>query len=151
MSINKESDIAANLQIGPTDLGMVRIYVEGEGIELPLDFDPDEATEIAEGDHGDELWVRAVALSLDGGEHRILRACKRDEEGVALRVDLVAAVRRERGAKQPSVVGEHVGVAVAKLLDEPRRALDVGEEEGDGSGRQLPHSRPSEAPCGREF
>ena len=48
MSINKESDIAANLQIGPTDLGMVRIYVEGEGIELPLDFDPDESTEIAE-------------------------------------------------------------------------------------------------------
>ena len=48
MGINKESDIAANLQIGPTDLGMVRIYVEGEGIELPLDFDPDEATEIAE-------------------------------------------------------------------------------------------------------
>ena len=48
MSINKESDIAANLQIGPTDLGMVRIYVEGEGIELPLDFDPDEATEIVE-------------------------------------------------------------------------------------------------------
>ena len=48
MGINKESDVAANLQIGPTDLGMVRIYVEGEGIELPLDFDPDEATEIAE-------------------------------------------------------------------------------------------------------
>lgn len=48
MGINKESDIAANLQIGPTDLGMVRIYVEGEGLELPLDFDPDEATEIAE-------------------------------------------------------------------------------------------------------
>ncbi|MFV0410375.1 MAG: DUF6324 family protein [Paracoccus sp. (in: a-proteobacteria)] len=48
MSINSESDIAANLQIGPTDQGMVRIYVEGEGIELPLDFDPDEAAEIAE-------------------------------------------------------------------------------------------------------
>ena len=48
MGINKESDVAANLQIGPTDLGMVRIYVEGEGLELPLDFDPDEATEIAE-------------------------------------------------------------------------------------------------------
>ncbi|MDO5371219.1 DUF6324 family protein, partial [Paracoccus sp. (in: a-proteobacteria)] len=40
MGINKESDVAANLQIGPTDLGMVRIYVEGEGVELPLDFDP---------------------------------------------------------------------------------------------------------------
>lgn len=48
MGINSESDIAANLQIGPTDHGMVRIYVEGEGIDLPLDFDPDEATEIAE-------------------------------------------------------------------------------------------------------
>lgn len=49
MGIDKESDIAANLQIGPTSAGMVRIYVEAEGgIELPLDFDPDEAEEIAE-------------------------------------------------------------------------------------------------------
>ena len=48
MSINSQSDIAANLQIGPTDRGMVRIYVEGENVDLPLDFDPEEATEIAE-------------------------------------------------------------------------------------------------------
>jgi hypothetical protein len=49
MGIDKQSDIAANIQIGPTDHGMVRIYVEAEGgIELPLDFDPDEAEEIAE-------------------------------------------------------------------------------------------------------
>lgn len=48
MSINSESDIAANLQIGPTDHGMVRIYVEAENVDLPLDFDPDEAEEIAE-------------------------------------------------------------------------------------------------------
>ncbi|PWE30525.1 hypothetical protein DDZ14_15325 [Maritimibacter sp. 55A14] len=48
MGIDKESDIAANLQIGPTTLGMVRLYVEAEGLELPLDFDPDEAEEIAE-------------------------------------------------------------------------------------------------------
>lgn len=49
MGIDKESDIAANLQIGPTSAGMVRIYVEAEGgVELPLDFDPDEAEEIAE-------------------------------------------------------------------------------------------------------
>ena len=27
MGINKQSDIEANLQIGPTDIGMVRIYV----------------------------------------------------------------------------------------------------------------------------
>ncbi|SET73286.1 DUF6324 family protein [Paracoccus homiensis] len=48
MSINNQSQIAANLQVGPTDQGMVRIYVEAEGIDLPLDFDPEEATEIAE-------------------------------------------------------------------------------------------------------
>ncbi|NCO21562.1 MAG: hypothetical protein GW905_06065 [Rhodobacterales bacterium] len=48
MGINSESEIAANLQIGPTDQGMVRIYVEGDGVDLPLDFDPDEAEEIAE-------------------------------------------------------------------------------------------------------
>mgnify|MGYP000303643644 CR=1 FL=1 len=48
MGINSENDVAANLQIGPTTLGMVRIYVEGDGIDLPLDFDPDEAEDIAE-------------------------------------------------------------------------------------------------------
>ena len=48
MGINDPSDISANLQIGPTSLGMVRLYVEGEGVSLPLDFDPEEAEEIAE-------------------------------------------------------------------------------------------------------
>lgn len=56
MGIDKQSDLAANIQIGPTSLGMVRIYVEGEGIELPLDFDPEEAEEIAE-----ELMAAAEA------------------------------------------------------------------------------------------
>lgn len=56
MGINSESDTAANLQIGPTTLGMVRIYLEGDGIDLPLDFDPDEAEEIAE-----ELRAAAAA------------------------------------------------------------------------------------------
>lgn len=48
MGINSESDLSANLQIGPTTLGMVRIYIEGDGIDLPMDFDPEEAIEIAE-------------------------------------------------------------------------------------------------------
>jgi Family of unknown function (DUF6324) len=49
MGIDKQSDIAANIQIGPTDKGMVRIYIEADGgVELPLDFEPDEADEIAE-------------------------------------------------------------------------------------------------------
>ena len=56
MGINDESDIAANLQIGPTDKGMVRIFVEGDGIEIPMDFDPSEAEEIA-----DEIRAAAIA------------------------------------------------------------------------------------------
>jgi hypothetical protein len=48
MGINTERDIEANLQIGPTDTGMVRIYVEAEGAEIPMDFSPDDAEEIAE-------------------------------------------------------------------------------------------------------
>ena len=48
MGINKQSDIEANLQIGPTDIGMVRIYVSGGGSEIPMYFDPEEADEIAE-------------------------------------------------------------------------------------------------------
>lgn len=48
VGINSESEIAANLQIGPTSEGMVRLYVTGEGVDLPFDFDPEEAEEIAE-------------------------------------------------------------------------------------------------------
>ncbi|MBM1631466.1 hypothetical protein JQV27_01340 [Sulfitobacter mediterraneus] len=48
MGINTERDIEANLQIGPTDAGMVRLFVEGDGIEIPMDFTPEEAIEIAE-------------------------------------------------------------------------------------------------------
>ncbi|WP_108257703.1 DUF6324 family protein [Mangrovicoccus ximenensis] len=48
MGINDESDLSADLQIGPTSLGMVRIFVAAEGQEISMDFEPDEAEEIAE-------------------------------------------------------------------------------------------------------
>lgn len=48
MGINTERDLEANLQIGPTTDGMVRLFIEGNGVEIPLDFEPDEAIEIAE-------------------------------------------------------------------------------------------------------
>jgi hypothetical protein len=63
MGIDKQSDIAANIQIGPTSLGMVRIYIEAEGVELPLDFDPEEAEEIAE-----ELRAAAERARVMGGK-----------------------------------------------------------------------------------
>ena len=56
MGINNERDIEANLRIGPTDQGMVRIFVEADGVEVPMDFDPEEAEEIA-----DEIRAAAIA------------------------------------------------------------------------------------------
>ena len=66
MGINSESEVAANLQIGPTDQGMVRIYVEGTGVDLPLDFDPEEAEEIAE----DLMAAAEAAREIAGGGNK---------------------------------------------------------------------------------
>ncbi|MGE4610448.1 MAG: DUF6324 family protein [Paracoccaceae bacterium] len=55
MGINSESEVAANLQIGPTNLGMVRLFIDTGKFEIPLDFEPEEAEEIAE-----ELRAAAV-------------------------------------------------------------------------------------------
>lgn len=61
MGINKETDIEANLQIGPTSTGMVRIYVEGGGVEIPMDFEADEAEEIADEIRAAAARARAMA------------------------------------------------------------------------------------------
>ena len=60
MGIDTERDIEANLQIGPTDTGMVRIFVEANGIEIPMDFDPEEADDIAEEIRAAAVAARAV-------------------------------------------------------------------------------------------
>ncbi len=59
MGINTERDIETNLQIGPTDQGMVRLFVEADGAEIPMDFTPEEALEIAE-------EIRAAANAVQG-------------------------------------------------------------------------------------
>lgn len=53
--INKQSDEVTDLQIGPTNRGMVRIYVTSSNIDLPMDFSPEEARNIA-----DELNASAL-------------------------------------------------------------------------------------------
>jgi ArsR family metal-binding transcriptional regulator len=64
MGIDKQSDIAADIQIGPTDQGMVRIYIAAEGgVDLPLDFDPEEADEIAEELRAAAEAARAIGSS----------------------------------------------------------------------------------------
>ena len=56
MGINDESEIEANLQIGPTDEGMVRLFIQAGDTEIPMDFEIDEANEIAE-----EIMAAALA------------------------------------------------------------------------------------------
>ena len=48
MGINTPSDIVADIQIAPTSEGLVRIFVSAKNIEIPMDFTPEEAREIAE-------------------------------------------------------------------------------------------------------
>ena len=62
MGIDKESELEANLQVGPTTLGMVRIFVEGDGLEVPMDFEPDEADEIADEIKAAAGRARALAM-----------------------------------------------------------------------------------------
>ena len=67
------------------------------------------------------------------GRDRIRGTSKGHEEGISLRVDLDAAVARNRVPEQAPVLGQHLCIPVPQLMQEPRRALDVGEEKGDGS------------------
>ncbi len=66
MGLNSESEVAADLQIGPTDQGMVRIYVTAPDVDLPMDFEPDDALAIAE-----ELIAAAeLARKAGSGQNR---------------------------------------------------------------------------------
>ena len=61
MGINTPSDKEATLRIGATDTKMVRIFVSNSVGEIPMDFFPDEAEEIAL-----ELMAAASACRKDG-------------------------------------------------------------------------------------
>jgi hypothetical protein len=77
------------------------------------------------------------ALGGNRGKHSLAGVLEGDEEGVSLRVDLVARVLLEHAAKKPGVVGEHLAIPSAQHLHQRRRRLDVGEQERDCAARQL--------------
>jgi hypothetical protein len=79
------------------------------------------------------------SLSLVRCYERILRPGERDEEGVALRVDLDPTMPGEGLAQDLPMLSERVCIGIAELVEQLRRALDVGEEEGDGAGGELAH------------
>jgi hypothetical protein len=95
--------------------------------------------------HLDSLGPGVRSKRALGGRRRvdsILRPAKGDEERVTLAVDLLATVRGEGGAQELLVIGEHLPVTLAQPLEQPRRALDVREQEGDGAALKLRREPP---------
>jgi hypothetical protein len=91
--------------------------------------------------HANTDWAAQRSLSFLGSSEGIVRLRENDEEGVPLRVHFDAGVARERLAQHTAVLGERLDVVVAELVQQPRRALDVGEEKRDGATRKLPHGQ----------
>jgi hypothetical protein len=82
-------------------------------------------------------------LDLDRRGEGVAGAAEGDEERVALRVDLLAPVRGEDLPQQPLLVGQQFAVpSPAELLEQPGRALDVREQEGDGAAQTLRREPP---------
>jgi hypothetical protein len=95
-----------------------------------VDAHPDaHAVEFAEG-----------ALRVGCGGDRVVGTGESDEEAVALNVDLVSVVLRHRVADQCVVTTQNLPVAVTEHLQQPRRSLDVGEEQRYRPGRELGHA-----------
>jgi len=76
-------------------------------------------------------------LGFRGCADRVRGPGERDEESVALGVDLDPAVRGDGSADDPAMLGQGLRVRIARLAQQPGGTLDVGEQEGDHTGRQL--------------
>ena len=88
--------------------------------------------------------------------HRVGGRREGGEEAVAGVVDLVAAVAVERSAQGLSVLAERAPVLLRpEGVEEPRRSLDVGEDERDRSGRlwtvATPELSPTRDACAMTF
>ena len=82
-------------------------------------------------------------LGFEGGCRRSLGRRERDEEGVALSVDFYPVPCGQGRSQHSSMLGERLRVRIrTERVQQARRALDVGEEERDGAGREVPaHGR----------
>ena len=76
-------------------------------------------------------------LGLLGRRNGIRRPPERDKERITLRIHLHAAVMRERPTQDAPVLRECIGIPIAELGQQTRRALDVREQERYGPGWQL--------------
>src|SRR5262249_34575506 len=80
------------------------------------------------------LGVRA--LDPYGRADRVARPREREEERVALAVDLDAVRRAERGTDDPPMLAEDVAVPLSEPAHQRRGGLDVGERERHRAARE---------------
>jgi predicted metal-binding membrane protein len=83
--------------------------------------------------------VRETVLGSGGRNDGIGRTGEGDEKRVTLCVHLDAAVAREGVPQHAAVLGQYVRVARSELVEQPRRALDVREQQRHRAARELPH------------
>jgi hypothetical protein len=84
---------------------------------------------------------RERPLRGDRGCDRVARPREGDEERVTLGVDLATVVLLERRAQHALMLGQHLAIAGTQPRQQPRRTLDVAEQQRDGATRKLSHER----------
>ena len=83
---------------------------------------------------------RQRALRAHGGGDRVAGTREGHEERITLGVDLATVVFRERRPQQPLMLRKHLAVPAAQPRQQPRRTLDVAEQERDRPARKLRHT-----------
>ena len=81
------------------------------------------------------------ALAVRSSGDRVRRAGEGDEERITLRVDLDALVLGKRRAESPPMLVQRLPVVVAELMQQPRRALHIREQQRHHTGRETAHHR----------
>ena len=84
--------------------------------------------------------ARQRPLHVQRAQHGLLGARERHEEGVALRIYLVAIMTGDGLADQAPVLGENLCVTLPQRLHQPGRTLDVAEQERDRPTRKAGHA-----------
>jgi len=74
------------------------------------------------------------------GKQGIPSPRKDREHGIPLSVHHLALAILDGGTEQAVVSCESLGITLTQPLKQARRALDIGEEEGDRPGRQGSHA-----------
>ena len=86
--------------------------------------------------------IGKCALALRSGGDGVRRAGEGHEECVTLRVDLDALVVGEHTAESPPMLVQRLSVVVSELVQQPRRALHVREQQRHDAGWKIAQHRP---------